>query len=539
MLKVFLVEDEVVVREGIKNNIDWQGHGYEFCGEASDGELAFSLIDKLRPDIVITDIRMPFMDGLELSRLIKEQMPEIEIIVLTGYGEFEYAKEGIRIGIAEYLLKPISGDDLLAHVDKLAEKILEKRRDAELRDLYKQEMAEKYQKDRSEFFKVLVSGGHSASDILSLAKEQGLGLTAMWYNFILVKSTSNHQSREAYSKTMVQIDELLKYLSNEEPLLIFDRNLEGKALLIKASSLEETQELVKKYIKAMTDVYSRYSYVTYFGGIGKPVSRLNELPECFESASRAFAYRYLTDENKFMDYSEIGSMHSEKKEQLSMHEIDTKQFSRSKLEEFLKLGDPGETELFVEEFYRGLGDHELGSLMFRQYILMDAYFCVADFVGSFSPADRSRIKTLDGDGSISGSVEESICYMTEIIKQAVTLREQFATDRYRSVVSEVEEYIREHYSDEELSLNLIASHVNFSPNHLSSIFSQQTGQTLIKYLTDYRMGKAKEMLRCSSKKSSEISLEVGYKDPHYFSYLFKKTQGCTPTQYREGKNTEE
>ena len=538
MLKVFLVEDEVVVREGIKNNIDWQSHGYEFCGEASDGELAFSLIDKLRPDIVITDIRMPFMDGLELSRLIKQQMPETEIIVLTGYGEFEYAKEGIRIGIAEYLLKPISGEELLAHVDKLAEKIRERRREADLRRQYQQEMAEKYRKDRSEFFKILVSGGHSVSDILSLAKEQGLGLTAMWYNFILVKSTSNHQSQEAYSGTMVHIGELLEYLSNEESLLIFDRNLDGKALLVKAQSLEETRALVEKYIRAMTEVYTQYSYVSYFGGIGKPVSRLNELPECFESASRAFAYRYLTDENKFMDYAEIGSIRSGEKEQLSMCEIDTKQFSRSKLEEFLKLGDPLETELFVEEFYRGLGDNELGSLMFRQYLVMDAYFCVVDYVDSISPASRSSIETIGTEGAVSRSVEESMGYMTRIIKQAVTLREQFATDRYRSVVSEVEDYIHAHYSDEELSLNLIASHVNFSPNHLSTIFSQQTGQTLIKYLTDYRMGKAKEMLKGSSKKSSEISQEVGYKDPHYFSYLFKKTQGCTPTQYREGKSPE-
>jgi two component system response regulator len=83
-------------------------------------------------------------------------------------------------------------------------------------------------------------------------------------------------------------------------------------------------------------------------------------------------------------------------------------------------------------------------------------------------------------------------------------------------------------------LNLLASHVNFSPNHLSMIFSQQTGMSFIKYLTDYRMNKAKELLRCTGKRSSLISQEVGYKDPHYFSYLFKKTQGMTPTQYRGG-----
>ena len=97
MLKVFLVEDEFVIREGIKNNIDWKAHGYEFCGEAGDGELAYPMIQKLRPDIVITDIRMPFMDGLELSRLIRKELPDTEIIILSGYQEFEYAKEAIKL----------------------------------------------------------------------------------------------------------------------------------------------------------------------------------------------------------------------------------------------------------------------------------------------------------------------------------------------------------------------------------------------------------------------------------------------------------
>ena len=134
MLKVFLVEDEFVMREGIKNNIDWASHGYEFCGEASDGEVAYPMIQKCKPDIVITDIRMPFMDGLELSKLIKKEMPWIEIIILTGFEEFAYAKEAIKLGVAQYLSKPISGDELLQELDQLAEKIREKKREQEVRE---------------------------------------------------------------------------------------------------------------------------------------------------------------------------------------------------------------------------------------------------------------------------------------------------------------------------------------------------------------------------------------------------------------------
>lgn len=125
MIKVFLVEDEVIMREGIRQNIDWGAEGFEFVGEASDGELAYPLIQKSKPDILITDIQMPFMDGLELSRLVKQEMPKIKIIILTGYDEFEYAKEGIDIGITEYLLKPIASAKLLEAVRKVGELVRE------------------------------------------------------------------------------------------------------------------------------------------------------------------------------------------------------------------------------------------------------------------------------------------------------------------------------------------------------------------------------------------------------------------------------
>lgn len=158
MLKVFLVEDEVVVREGIKNNIDWAAHGYEFCGEASDGELAFPMIKKMQPDILITDIKMPFMDGLTLSKMVKKEFPWMEIIILTGYQEFEYAKEGIKIGVSRYLSKPISGAELLKEVDAMAEQIREKRLEKEIREKYSQEMEESIEREKKNLFQYLVNG---------------------------------------------------------------------------------------------------------------------------------------------------------------------------------------------------------------------------------------------------------------------------------------------------------------------------------------------------------------------------------------------
>ena len=112
MLKVFLVEDESIVREGLRDNIPWQQYGYEFVGEASDGEMALPLIQKTKPDVLLTDIKMPFMDGLSLSKLVHQEFPDMKIIIISGYDDFEYAKQACDLGAFAYLLKPIEDDKL-------------------------------------------------------------------------------------------------------------------------------------------------------------------------------------------------------------------------------------------------------------------------------------------------------------------------------------------------------------------------------------------------------------------------------------------
>lgn len=190
MLKVFLAEDEFIIREGIKNNIDWQAHGYEFCGEASDGELAFPLIQKTRPDILITDIKMPFVDGLALSRLVKKELPETEIIILSGYEEFDYAKEAIQIGVARYLLKPINGETLLQEIDSVAEIILGKQKEKEIREKYQKEMEENSLRDQMDLFQHLVTGDCSMEELLSVAGKLDLKIMAPWYSIVLLKIQS-------------------------------------------------------------------------------------------------------------------------------------------------------------------------------------------------------------------------------------------------------------------------------------------------------------------------------------------------------------
>lgn len=529
MLKVFLVEDEFVIREGIKNNIDWSGHGYIFCGEAADGEVAFPMIKKLKPDIVITDIKMPFMDGLTLSKLIKKEMPWIEIIILTGYETFEYAKEALKIGVAEYLSKPVSSEELIKEINQLALKVEKKKQESAVREKYVLEMEENYAKERNELLHYLITGKKTTSELLDMADKLGIHLASIWYNVVLLEIKP---LKLEYSSSIMEIEQEIKRFLENGQCIMFDRNVEGKVLLFQGDSMENLGVLQDNCLKKIEELLTPYEDIRYFGCVGKPVNRISDLKRSFAAASRTFAHRYFIDENHIFNSGDKVKM-GQSEDEFDISNIDTKQIDRNKIKEFLKVGAKEEVEYFVEEFFKNLSKGALESGIFRQYITMDVYFAVVDFVESMQMS-REEIDSLNPESGIMDHAQLAVEYIIKILKQALDVREKSASSKYGDVVEEVKRYIEKNYDKEELSLNIVSAHVNFSPNHLSMIFSQETGQTFIKYLTDYRMNKAKELLRCTGKKSSEIAQEIGYRDPHYFSYVFKKTQNVTPTQFRGG-----
>ena len=256
MIKVFLVEDEFVIREGIKKNIDWEGHGYQFVGEASDGEIAYPLIKKEKPDIVITDIRMPFMNGLELSKLIKKEMPLTEIIILSGFEEFEYAKEAIKLGVAQYLTKPISGDDLLKELDILSAKIEENKREREIREKYLSEMKEDTVNERKVFFEKLVRAAEPAAKLIQSAEDLNMNLSAVVYSIMLCKAFVHTHSQYEFSQRLVSIEEEIEeYISTSEP---YDK-AGGYAV----------QGLASKFIKEING--------DYFNVVGLSISTLYDI----------------------------------------------------------------------------------------------------------------------------------------------------------------------------------------------------------------------------------------------------------------------
>ena len=536
MLKVFLVEDEIVIREGIKNNIPWKEEGFDFVGEASDGELAFPLIQKLKPDILITDIRMPFTDGLELSRLVKKEFPKIKIIILSGYNEFNYAKEGINIGVAEYLLKPISSEKLLQEIKSIAAKIEEEKKHLEYVNRFKYEMQENRNIAKQKFFNELIFKELSLSEILEKANKLEMNLTAAIYNIILFKVMVSGETTTCYSNDINTITEQVKAMIEEQNrIYMFDRGAEGWAFLLKGESEEEFEQMIKNIFGPIVYmVQQRYS-LEFFGGIGKTVKRLSEIPQSFDKANHAFSYRYLGKTNQLISYKQIEERMNPEEDLMELSNITIGKVDRRLLENFLKTGTVAEVNNFVEDYFYGLGKENTKSMIFRQYILMDMYFCVASFIESLGLNEEEILNRCGGIQQVTDSInslENSMILIEKMIVQAIEARNSASMRKYEKLLQQAKDYIHEFYSREDISLNTVAASVNISPSYFSTIFSQELGVTFIEYLTDVRMQKAKELLMCSTKKTAEVGFAVGYKDPHYFSYLFKKTQNCTPKEFR-------
>lgn len=535
-MKVFLVEDEYIVREGIKNNIDWEKNGYDFCGEASDGELAFPMISEKRPDIVITDIRMPFMDGIELSRMIKEEYPEIKIIILSGHEEFEYAKAAIQIGVKEYLLKPINGDELLQVVNRVAQKIKEENESRET--LQEGEGDENFEYAKRQLLSSLIDDNASLSDAMEQGKKIHLNLMAQCYNIMMLKLQRKNKE-QGFSQRILELYKTMEDTLKEQDgqSIMFDRAPEGKVILFMGSGEEEIRRNMDVFAGQFREILPEYEDVTYFGSVGVPVMRLRELGESYEAASHGFSYRFLTEPNQIVDnHTVFDQTRNEKKFSCSIGSVDIQNLDKQKIESFLKGGEMDEIHFFVEEYMKNTGDAGKNSMIFRQYIVMDMFFAASHFLTQITDGREQLGEPFESPEQmqkIVSDLEATVVYIKELFTKVMQVRDAQTTEHNSDVVENAKKYISENYHDEELTLNTVAHEVNVSPNHLSAMFSQKTGQTFVKYLTDVRMHRAKELLKCTSKRSNEICEEVGYRDPHYFSHLFKKNVGCSPIQYRE------
>ena len=418
MYSVFLVEDEIVTREGIRNSIPWNSTPYTLAGEAPDGEIALPALRDIKPDILITDIKMPFMDGLALARIIKRDQPWIKIIILSGHDEFEYAKEAISIGVEEYLLKPISAKDMLASLEKVTREIeKEKIRMTSIENL-KQRIKSTEDIIREKWLCDLITGQINTVNAIETAQNFGIDLIATGYVIMIVEIFTAADDYTQFTLVKEIIGTMLK---DREDFLLFSQSMEKLMILAKNISEDSLDDIIYTLAQGIKFETERNTSGRVAIGIGSVVEHIEEITHSYADADKAIRYMQL-----------IGK------------------------------------------------------------------------------------KNITGAGDM----------------KSIDYRDSHIQTKHHSKIHEAKKYIDEKFAQKDLSLNDVASHVNVSPNHFSTIFSQEAEMTFIEYLTSVRINKAKQLLLASGMKCGDIAFEVGYNDSHYFSFIFKKNIGMSPREYR-------
>ena len=543
MLKIFLAEDEVIVRETIKRMIPWEELGFELVGEAADGEMALPLLIRQKPDLLITDIKMPFMDGLTLAKLAKKELPELKIVILSGYDDFNYAKQAISIGVEDYLLKPITKNALIERLSEIRSRYEPEKTQKEYYEKFQREM-QAYEKNSSrDFFEALVCGSMDMMEVYKKAEKLGLDIVAEAYNILIFTMNSEEDfsgQKEGYSEWEAESLEMLEeFFSGHPSAMLFRSNIFSYGVLLKGQK-ESIKEITKECVGKIQGILKRKeSKREWFLAVGQPVERLSQIKKSYHTASRAFSQRYLYGENILyydeMEMMEHRSGQADTNDNAYLKKVDVNALNPAILQKFLSNGIQEETENFVKDYFYAIGQEPMESLVFRNYVILNVRFSVITFLKGLG-CDTEGMESENTEEILVESgknIENAIAYAEKMISRAITIRDQNSGNKNRSILKTAVDFIDEHYMDEDISLNTAANVANVSSNHFSALFSQNMGQTFIEYLTSLRMNKAKELLRCTGMRSSEIAGEIGYKDAHYFSYLFKKTQGMTPSDYRK------
>ena len=517
--KVFLVEDEAVTREGIRDNVDWLASGFEFCGEAADGEMALPLLRTAQPDVLITDIKMPFMDGLQLSKIMRERMPWVKIIILSGHDEFEYAQQAIKIGVTDYLLKPITVQSLQNALQKLTVQLDRERQAQQHLKKLQGQVEENRSTLRERLLFKLIVGAVSPQELIETCQMLGLDLIARHYLVAILKLELSDCTEQYEHEEYQQMQNAVMGLIEKNPDAYTLRRDWGDLILIMKGNtreyLEEERDFLLDEIRQVI-AKTRYKLTV---GVGTTKKQTADICQSFVEA-----LAYLQSSVNGDD----GLKHA--LEQAELLKVD-----KSAVEKYLRSGVKDGFDEFFNKYIKPLGETALKSNLIKNYIFADVVLATAKLVTDLGGEVDKVVPELNSMEIIMSnikSMEQLREQVRKIVTTALAYRDDQPKGQYKALIHQANEFIEQHYADPDLSLNEMAALVNLSASHFSVVFSQETGHTFKEYLTDIRIRKAKELLRMTGLRSADIADRVGYNDPHYFSSVFKKHTGLSPSEFR-------
>lgn len=525
---VLLVDDEEDVIKVIMKKLEWESMGFTITGYARNGIEALEMAEANPIDIVMTDIKMPYMDGLTLAKRLKESYPNIKVIIFSGFDEFEYAKEAIKIEAEEYILKPINSVELkeafLRIKSNLDKEMDEKRNIEKLRTYYEQSLPLL----QDNFLVSLIEGNIQEHQIERYLANYNITLKGPFYTVSVLHVSGEQMSESEHMDPMLMVlavkqlaEEHLSDRWNSKIVLylrdiVVITSLQGKeSIPIFTDTLDKICKLAKRICSAQVTA-----------GVGYICNSLEQLPLSYQGANNAVSYRVFYGSSRAINIAEVDPQRSTS---LVWEDTDIEQILKN-----IKFGQVEVLNKSIEEFAIHLRQSQISLEKYR-VILLHLVTEMLRFVdsnqinpeGIFSAGAGTYNEVLQMD-----SIHDLEQWLKGVCQQMQSQLRSTKTDLTKSFVDKAVDYVKENYSNKDLSIETICSHLSVSAAYFSTVFKKETGKTFINYLTDYRMEQAVELLIGKEEKTYIIAEKVGYADPNYFSYVFKRKYGVSPSKYK-------
>ena len=525
MLKVLVIDDEKLVRQMVMSCIDWEEIGLEICGEASSGRMGMELVEELHPDMVFIDVRMPGMDGLTCSRLILEQHPQIKVMILSGHSEFEYASEGIRIGVFDYLLKPINEVELRKAAMKARDAILEERDHRKEFERYREELKKHAEYIRDRQLAALIRGKAPEQYIESLAYF-GVNLKEGIYQVALVNlglDTEKVTEEEKILRKMHIRTIVADYYGDMPGIFVVDSGSSWMIILNneKEDAIYSNGEELQRYLENNTGTGICL-------GVGNVYQDIHKLRESYREAKDALKYRFVSPEEGVIYFRDIYPYYNTENEAVLNEEL------LHELGNALRISDQEKGRELLTTILQNV--KKSGEL--RQQIEIGAVQILAEIMKVLSElklengSEFMNYSTLIEGVFSKDSFDEIQEHLRRAVDEACTLIGHKVSDKEKNLVHRVKDYLEENYASEDLSLSLVADTFYVNASYLSRVFREKTGMTFSNYLMELRMQAAKKLIKGTDMRAYEIAEKVGIPDPHYFSARFKKFTGMSVSEFK-------
>lgn len=524
LYRVLLVDDEEDIREGISRKMDWLGLGFSLVGEAANGQDALELAESLRPDVILTDIKIPFMDGLKLCRILTDRLPAARFVVFSGFDAFEYAKQVIQMNVVEYILKPINADELSAVLRRLKDQLDRERAERRNVELLRGRYMENLPILRELFYANLLDGRIEPGTERERAAHLDIDLQGEEWAVGLAYIGSDR--RDALSTLSIQnlLEETLT--ADRCKLSLYN---DWVAVIVSLTESFTIYDLIRVLDRVCT-LAASYLGLTLTVGVGAPCKELSGMARSAAEARTALEYRSMVGRGQVIY---IGDLEPDSGQALTFEEADERTLTAAvrlgseqevrdaaaALAGKIREANPsaGQYNLFLMELVT-----HLIKMIRRSGVGMEEVFGA----GFSIPIQKSELPRL-------AELED---WCAERYLRLRTLIRRRQTDSAGQTVETAKEYIRQHYAESDLSVEKLCAYLHLSSTYFSTLFKRETGTSFTAYVTTVRMEAAAEAIRGTEEKTYLIAQRCGYEDPNYFSYVFKRHFGVTPTKYRsEGK----